>query len=126
MTAATCAASGRSPTTRMPPLNRPPTASTPSAAARKSARQKSPHRITPSPRPNWQAQYQEEGADLSYQRPDYEIFDYPGRFKDEQHGADFAKYQMEGWRNNVDFASGTSNSPAASAGALVHPDRPSA
>ncbi|MFP2513538.1 type VI secretion system tip protein TssI/VgrG [Buttiauxella agrestis] len=61
--------------------------------------------------PNWQAQYQEEGADLSYQRPDYEIFDYPGRFKDEQHGADFAKYQVEGWRNNVDFASGTSNSP---------------
>ncbi|KFC77711.1 type VI secretion system tip protein TssI/VgrG [Buttiauxella agrestis] len=61
--------------------------------------------------PGWQAQYQEEGADLSYQRPDYEIFDYPGRFKDEQHGADFAKYQMDGWRNNVDFASGTSNSP---------------
>ncbi|SUW65141.1 Uncharacterized protein conserved in bacteria [Buttiauxella agrestis] len=61
--------------------------------------------------PNWQAQYQEEGADLSYQRPDYEIFDYPGRFKDEQHGADFAKYQMDGWRNNVDFASGTSNCP---------------
>ncbi|MGK7284915.1 contractile injection system protein, VgrG/Pvc8 family [Buttiauxella agrestis] len=50
-------------------------------------------------------------ADLSYQRPDYEIFDYPGRFKDEQHGADFAKYQMDGWRNNVDFASGTSNCP---------------
>ncbi|MFP2516644.1 type VI secretion system tip protein TssI/VgrG [Buttiauxella agrestis] len=61
--------------------------------------------------PGWQAQYQEEGADLSYQRPDYEIFDYPGRFKDEQHGADFAKYQMDGWRNNVDFASGTSNCP---------------
>ncbi|KFC80229.1 type VI secretion system tip protein VgrG [Buttiauxella agrestis] len=61
--------------------------------------------------PGWQAQYQEEGADLSYQRPDYEIFDYPGRFKDEQHGADFAKYQVEGWRNNVDFASGTSNCP---------------
>ncbi|OAT19177.1 VgrG family protein [Buttiauxella gaviniae ATCC 51604] len=61
--------------------------------------------------PNWQAQYKEEGADLSYQRPDYEVFDYPGRFKDEQHGADFAKYQVEGWRNDVDFASGTSNSP---------------
>ncbi|RJT18787.1 type VI secretion system tip protein TssI/VgrG, partial [Buttiauxella izardii] len=61
--------------------------------------------------PNWPAQYNEYGRKLAYQRPEYEIFDYPGRFKDEQHGADFARYQVEGWRNNVDFASGTSNSP---------------
>ncbi|RJT19207.1 type VI secretion system tip protein TssI/VgrG, partial [Buttiauxella izardii] len=61
--------------------------------------------------PGWPAQYNEYGRKLAYQRPEYEIFDYPGRFKDEQHGADFAKYQVEGWRNNVDFASGTSNSP---------------
>ncbi|RJT23505.1 type VI secretion system tip protein TssI/VgrG, partial [Buttiauxella izardii] len=61
--------------------------------------------------PGWPVQYNEYGRKLAYQRPEYEIFDYPGRFKDEQHGADFARYQVEGWRNNVDFASGTSNSP---------------
>jgi type VI secretion system secreted protein VgrG len=45
------------------------------------------------------------------QRAVYEIFDYPGRFKDEKRGADFARYQVEGWRNNVDSATGSSNSP---------------
>lgn len=48
---------------------------------------------------------------MPYQRPDYEFFDYPGRFKDEQHGADFARYQLDGWRNEVDFVVGASNSP---------------
>ncbi len=61
--------------------------------------------------PNWRAQYHEQAPRLPYQRPEYEIFDYPGRFKDEQHGEDFVHYQVEGWRNNVDFATGTSNSP---------------
>jgi type VI secretion system secreted protein VgrG len=48
---------------------------------------------------------------MPYQHAAYEIFDYPGRFKDEQHGEDFARYQIEGWRNNADMVSGTSNSP---------------
>lgn len=61
--------------------------------------------------PNWQAEYQQVPERMPYQRPDYEFFDYPGRFKDEQHGADFARYQLDGWRNEVDFVVGASNSP---------------
>ncbi len=48
---------------------------------------------------------------MPFQRPDYEIFDYPGRFKDEQHGAGFTRYQLEGLRNNAECADGSSNSP---------------
>lgn len=47
---------------------------------------------------------------MPFQRPDYEIFDYPGRFKDEQHGAGFTRYQLEGLRNNAECADGSSNS----------------
>ncbi|EPB8868878.1 type VI secretion system tip protein TssI/VgrG, partial [Escherichia coli] len=41
----------------------------------------------------------------------YEIFDYPGRFKDEQHGKDFTLYQMESLRSDAEKATGQSNSP---------------
>ncbi|MBV6818403.1 type VI secretion system tip protein VgrG [Rahnella sp. PD12R] len=61
--------------------------------------------------PNWQAQYQALPPRMKFQHDLYEIYDYPGRFKDEQHGADFAKYQIEGWRNNADIAVGSSNTP---------------
>ncbi len=61
--------------------------------------------------PNWQAQYSHQAPFLPYQRPEYEVFDYPGRFKDEQHGEDFVHYRVEGYRNNVEVASGSSNSP---------------
>ncbi|EER2174051.1 type VI secretion system tip protein TssI/VgrG, partial [Escherichia coli] len=39
------------------------------------------------------------------------IFDYPGRFKDEQHGKDFTLYQMESLRSDAEKATGQSNSP---------------
>ncbi|AVF36967.1 type VI secretion system tip protein TssI/VgrG [Rahnella sikkimica] len=61
--------------------------------------------------PNWQAKYQAQPPRMKFQHDLYEIYDYPGRFKDEQHGADFAKYQIEGWRNNADIAVGSSNTP---------------
>ncbi|WP_415838592.1 type VI secretion system tip protein TssI/VgrG, partial [Rahnella bruchi] len=61
--------------------------------------------------PNWPAQFQDQPRRMPYQHAAYEIFDYPGRFKDEQHGEDFARYQIEGWRNNADMVNGTSNSP---------------
>ncbi|QLK63372.1 type VI secretion system tip protein VgrG (plasmid) [Enterobacteriaceae bacterium Kacie_13] len=61
--------------------------------------------------PNWPAQYQEKATKMVHQHTVYDIFDYPGRFKDEQHGADFAQYQMEGWRNNADVVIGSTNSP---------------
>lgn len=41
----------------------------------------------------------------------YEIFDYPGRYKDEQHGKDFTLYQMESLRSDAEKATGQSNSP---------------
>ncbi|WP_312949116.1 type VI secretion system tip protein TssI/VgrG [Superficieibacter sp.] len=61
--------------------------------------------------PHWQARYRHNAMDLNGQRNQYEILDYPGRFKDEQHGEDFSRYQTEGWRNNTETASGSSNSP---------------
>lgn len=61
--------------------------------------------------PGWAAQYQDQPSKMKYQHAMYDMFDYPGRFKDEQHGADFAKYQIEGWRNNVDVVMGSCNTP---------------
>ncbi|EPA7874334.1 MULTISPECIES: type VI secretion system Vgr family protein [Citrobacter] len=61
--------------------------------------------------PGWQARYRNDAADLNGQRNQYEVLDYPGRFKDEQHGRDFARYQTEGRRNDAETASGSSNSP---------------
>ncbi|POP40475.1 type VI secretion system tip protein VgrG, partial [Superficieibacter electus] len=60
--------------------------------------------------PGWQGYYGHEGEFLNGQRTQYEIFDYPGRFKDEQHGRSFARYQAEGWRNSAEQASCVSNS----------------
>jgi len=60
--------------------------------------------------PGWQGYYGHKGEHLNGQRTQYEVFDYPGRFKDEQHGEDFARYQIEGWRHNAEIATGQSNS----------------
>src|SRR5699024_4803128 len=40
----------------------------------------------------------------------YEVYDYPGRFKS-AHGQNFARWQMDGWRNNAETARGMSRSP---------------
>ncbi|WP_097326444.1 type VI secretion system tip protein TssI/VgrG [Escherichia coli] len=61
--------------------------------------------------PHWQARYRNDAPGLNGQRNQYEKLDYPGRFKDEQHGKDFVRYQTEGWRNDAETASGSSNSP---------------
>lgn len=61
--------------------------------------------------PGWPAYFNHHPANLNGQRTQYEIFDYPGRFKDVQHGQAFARYQAEGWRNNAECAAGVSNSP---------------
>ncbi|WP_080949927.1 type VI secretion system tip protein VgrG [Citrobacter amalonaticus] len=61
--------------------------------------------------PGWPGYYNRDGENLNGQLTQYEIFDYPGRFKDEQHGQAFARYQMDGWRNNAETATGCSNSP---------------
>ncbi|WBM68868.1 type VI secretion system tip protein VgrG [Buttiauxella sp. WJP83] len=61
--------------------------------------------------PAWAAYYNRAGENLNGQLTQYEIFDYPGRFKDEQHGRNFARYQIDGWRNDAEMAAGCSNSP---------------
>lgn len=61
--------------------------------------------------PGWEGKFNQQGENLNSQLTQYEIYDYPGRFKDEQHGQDFTRYQMDGLRNNAERASGSSNSP---------------
>ncbi|WP_330985185.1 MULTISPECIES: type VI secretion system tip protein TssI/VgrG [Enterobacterales] len=62
--------------------------------------------------PDWPGQYSHDADNLNGQHSQYEVFDYPGRFKDEQHGRDFTRYQMEGWRANAETATCASNSPS--------------
>ncbi|EJZ2567628.1 type VI secretion system tip protein VgrG, partial [Escherichia coli] len=54
--------------------------------------------------------FDQEGQHQDYQRTQYEVYDYPGRFKG-AHGQNFARWQMEGWRNNAETARGMSRSP---------------
>ncbi|VUS79439.1 type VI secretion system Vgr family protein [Klebsiella spallanzanii] len=61
--------------------------------------------------PDWPGYYEQQAASLNGQRDQYEIFDYPGRFKDERHGRDFTRYKIEGFRCNAETASCVSNSP---------------
>lgn len=62
-------------------------------------------------RPGWAGRFEHQGEHQDYQRTQYEVFDYPGRFKD-GHGQNFTRWQMEGWRNNAEVAQGKSRSPA--------------
>ncbi|MGU9779125.1 type VI secretion system Vgr family protein [Salmonella enterica subsp. enterica serovar 3,10:z10:-] len=59
--------------------------------------------------PGWPGYYDHYAESLNGQKEQYEIFDYPGRFKDEQHGRDFARYRMEGLRNRAEMAYCVSN-----------------
>ncbi len=61
--------------------------------------------------PGWPGYYSRAGENLNGQLTQYEIFDYPGRFKDESHGQAFARYQIEGWRHDTETATCISNSP---------------
>lgn len=61
--------------------------------------------------PGWEGKFDQQGENLNGQKTQYEIYDYPGRFKDESHGQDFTRYQMDGLRNNAEVAAGVSNSP---------------
>lgn len=61
-------------------------------------------------RPGWAGRFEQEGQHQDYQRTQYEVYDYPGRFKS-THGQNFARWQMDGWRNNAETARGMSRSP---------------
>ncbi|MCW0136355.1 contractile injection system protein, VgrG/Pvc8 family [Escherichia coli] len=54
-------------------------------------------------RPGWAGRFEQEGQHQDYQRTQYEVYDYPGRFKG-AHGQNFARWQMDGWRNNAETA----------------------
>ncbi|EBA8078547.1 type VI secretion system tip protein VgrG [Salmonella enterica] len=60
--------------------------------------------------PGWPGYYNRAAENLNGQRTQYEIFDYPGRFKDGTHGEAFARYQIEGWRHDTETATCISNS----------------
>ncbi|NYA43039.1 type VI secretion system tip protein VgrG [Serratia fonticola] len=59
--------------------------------------------------PLWSAAFNEQASELQNQRPDYEHFDFPGRFKDEQHGKAFTHYRLEALRNDANLGNGQSN-----------------
>ena len=61
--------------------------------------------------PGWPGWFSHQATNLNGQRTQYEIFDWPGRFKDEQHGQAFARYQAEGHRHDAETAACVSNSP---------------
>ncbi|EMK5831356.1 type VI secretion system tip protein VgrG [Citrobacter sedlakii] len=61
--------------------------------------------------PGWPGYYNRAAENLNGQLTQYEIFDYPGRFKDESHGQNFARYQIEDWRHDTETATCISNSP---------------
>ncbi|WP_042964932.1 type VI secretion system tip protein TssI/VgrG, partial [Escherichia coli] len=58
----------------------------------------------------WAGRFDQEGQYQDYQRTQYEVYDYPGRFKG-AHGQNFARWQMDGWRNNAETSRGMSRSP---------------
>lgn len=51
----------------------------------------------------------EQGVELDFQRPSYEHYDYPGRYKTDQLGKKFTKYRLQYLRRNALTAKGTSN-----------------
>ncbi|MDW2741362.1 type VI secretion system Vgr family protein [Atlantibacter subterraneus] len=61
-------------------------------------------------RPGWAGRFEHGGEHQDYQRTQYEVFDWPGRFKDGR-GQNFVRWQTEGWRNNAEVAQGKSRSP---------------
>ncbi|HAU3146405.1 TPA: type VI secretion system tip protein VgrG [Salmonella enterica subsp. salamae] len=61
--------------------------------------------------PGWPGYYSHDGENLNGQRTRYEIYDYPGRFKDEQHGRDFTRYRLEGLRNDAETGVCFCNTP---------------
>ncbi|WP_169920150.1 type VI secretion system Vgr family protein [Tamilnaduibacter salinus] len=70
--------------------------------------------------------HEHEGTHLDHQRTDYQHYDYPGRFKDDDQGSAFTQSRLEALRNDTRQAKGASNRADFTAGAKVdltdHPD----
>ncbi|NHB97798.1 type VI secretion system tip protein VgrG [Photorhabdus stackebrandtii] len=68
--------------------------------------------------PVWAAEFRHHMREQHLQHTGYEHFDFPGRFKDEQHGADFTRYRLEALRNDALTGHGDSNHAAMLPGVL--------
>ncbi|KAA1184948.1 type VI secretion system tip protein VgrG [Photorhabdus heterorhabditis] len=68
--------------------------------------------------PAWAAEFRQQMRETDLQYTGYEHFDFPGRFKDEQHGADFTRYRLEALRSNALMGYGDSNDAAMQPGVL--------
>ncbi|WP_417519809.1 type VI secretion system Vgr family protein [Marinobacter sp.] len=61
----------------------------------------------------------EQSAASTNQRPDYQHFDYPGRFKANASGQPFTEARLDALRNDANTANGESNRPDFTCGAKV-------
>ncbi|OWO78898.1 type IV secretion protein Rhs [Photorhabdus luminescens] len=69
--------------------------------------------------PAWAAEFRHQMREQDLQHTGYEHFDFPGGFKDTQHGADFTRYRLEALRNNALTGDGESNHAALRPGVLL-------
>ena len=67
--------------------------------------------------PAYGLDHMEMASDLQSQRPDYEHYDYPGRYKQDASGEPFARARLDSLRRNSSTARGESNRPDFTAGA---------
>nr|WP_319938620.1 type VI secretion system tip protein VgrG [Xenorhabdus sp. psl] len=68
--------------------------------------------------PAWAAEFRAQMKEESLQEMYYEHYDYPGRFKDEVHGAAFTRYRLEALRNDAVTGQGSGNAIAVQPGRL--------
>jgi type VI secretion system secreted protein VgrG len=68
--------------------------------------------------PAWPAEFQQQMREEDLQQRYYEHYDYPGRFKDEQHGKAFTRYRLEALRSDAVTGQGSGNAIALQPGKL--------
>ncbi|MBE8596497.1 type VI secretion system Vgr family protein [Xenorhabdus sp. BG5] len=68
--------------------------------------------------PAWSAEFSQQMKDDNLQQLYYEHYDYPGRFKNERHGAAFTRYRLEALRNDAITGQGSGRAIAVQPGRL--------
>ncbi|MDC9599039.1 type VI secretion system tip protein TssI/VgrG, partial [Xenorhabdus anantnagensis] len=68
--------------------------------------------------PAWAAEFRAQMKEETLQEMYYEHYDYPGRFKDEAHGAAFTRYRLEALRNDAVMGQGSGHAIAVQPGRL--------
>jgi len=69
--------------------------------------------------PAYGLDHMEVAPSLKHQRPDYEHYDYPGRYKQDASGEPFVRARLDGLRRNSSTANGESNRPDFTVGARI-------